>query len=141
MAGTFSLKDGPGKGEIYDQVVAQVCSLPEDEPDLIANLANTAAVLVTAFHHHWTGFYLRKDNCLVLGPFQGPLACTRIPLAPVAKGVCGAAAERRETLIVPQVDACPGHIACSSLSLRNSGSTSTGWRDSARARYRQRQYR
>lgn len=116
MAGTFIVRAGAGKRESYEQVVAQVRSLLEDESDLIANLANIASVLASAFHHHWTGFYIRRGDFLVLGPFQGPLACTRIPLVPVARGVCGAAAERRETLIVPDVDAFPGHIACSSLS-------------------------
>ena len=98
-------------------------SLVSDEGDLVANMANVAAVLHEAFGFWWTGFYLvkakgrmAKGECpqeLVLGPFQGPVACTRIPFG---KGVCGTAWERRETVIVPDVHRFPGHIACSSLS-------------------------
>jgi len=83
------------------------------EPDLIANLANVCAALKEQFNWFWVGFYLVKDDELVLGPFQGPVACTRIGLG---RGVCGAAWEQEKTLIVPDVDAFPGHIACSSLS-------------------------
>jgi L-methionine (R)-S-oxide reductase len=83
------------------------------ERDLVANLANVAAVLKEAFGFLWVGFYLIKEGELVLGPFQGPPACTRIA---VGRGVCGVAAERREALVVTDVVAFPGHIACSSLS-------------------------
>jgi L-methionine (R)-S-oxide reductase len=79
----------------------------------MANLANTSAALYQAFQFHWVGFYWVKNQELVLGPFQGPVACTRIPFG---KGVCGTAWERKETLLVPDVDAFPGHIACSALS-------------------------
>lgn len=101
------------RAAIYDSLIPQVQALVADEPDLVANLANTAAALKEAFGFFWVGFYLKKDNQLVLGPFQGPIACTRIAFT---KGVCGAAYTRRETLLVPDVDAFPGHIACSSLS-------------------------
>jgi GAF domain-containing protein len=83
------------------------------EDDLIANLANVAAVLKEAFGFFWVGFYLKKGEQLVLGPFQGPLACTRINFG---EGVCGHAYSTRETVIVPNVDEFPGHIACSSAS-------------------------
>ena len=98
---------------IYDALIPQVAALVEGEPDLIANLANIAAALKEAFDFFWVGFYLKKDNQLVLGPFQGPIACTRIGFD---KGVCGAAYTRRETILVPDVDLFPGHIACSSAS-------------------------
>ena len=80
---------------------------------MIANLANIAAALKEAFGFFWVGFYLKKENQLVLGPFQGPIACTRIAFD---KGVCGAAYTRQETILVPDVDQFPGHIACSSAS-------------------------
>ena len=88
-------------------------ALLNGEPDLIANLANICAALKEQFKWFWVGFYLVKGNELVLGPFQGPVACTRIALG---KGVCGAAWQQQKTLIVPNVDEFPGHIACSSLS-------------------------
>lgn len=91
----------------------QVVALTTGETDLIANMANVCAALKEAFGFFWVGFYLIKENELVLGPFQGPVACTRIRMG---KGVCGFAAQRWETVIVPNVDAFPGHIACSSLS-------------------------
>ena len=101
------------KEEQYQALLPQIGALVTGESDLIANMANIAAVLKTQFGFFWVGFYLVKDGELVLGPFQGPLACTRIAKG---KGVCGTAWERGETLIVPDVDAFPGHIACSSLS-------------------------
>ena len=116
MAEALKLTQGNSKEETYQEILPQIESLLSNESDLVANLANVCAVVNQAFQHLWTGFYLRQDNELVLGPFQGPLACTRIPLTPVAKGVCGAAAERKETLVVPDVEKFPGHIACSSLS-------------------------
>lgn len=97
--------------EIYEALYPQVKALISDEPDLIANMANFAAVLKEAFGFFWVGFYLNKEDQLVLGPFQGPLACTRIPYS---KGVCGHAFTTKETTIVPDVEAFPGHIACSS---------------------------
>jgi GAF domain-containing protein len=103
-------KEG-GKKEIYQCIFPQLRALIADEPDLIANLANIAAVLKQAFHFFWVGFYLVKEDELVLGPFQGPVACTRIPFG---KGVCGAAWKSQRTIIVPDVEQFPGHIACSS---------------------------
>ena len=101
------------KAEQYQSLIPQIEALVAGEPDLVANLANICAALKEQFNWFWVGFYIVKDNELVLGPFQGPVACTRIGLG---KGVCGAAWEQEQTLIVPDVDAFPGHIACSSLS-------------------------
>ena len=118
------------KQEQYESLLPQVVALVQDEGDLVANMANVAAVLHEAFGFWWTGFYLVKlaqshqhevtntksptrSHQLVLGPFQGPIACTRIPYG---KGVCGTAWQRGETVIVPDVHQFPGHIACSSLS-------------------------
>lgn len=101
------------KEEQYVSLLPQVKALVEGEPDLIANLANTAAVLKAAFDFFWVGFYLVKEDQLVLGPFQGTVACTRIRKG---RGVCGTAWQEAVTQIVPDVDAFPGHIACSSLS-------------------------
>jgi len=98
---------------IYKELVPQIESLIADECDLTANLANVAAVLKEAFGFFWVGFYLKKGDQLVLGPFQGPLACTRIEFG---QGVCGHAYSTRETVIVPNVDEFPGHIACSTAS-------------------------
>ena len=97
----------------YQEIYKQIESLVSDENDQIANMANTAALLHEAFGFWWTGFYIVKDSQLVLGPFQGPIACTRIGFG---KGVCGSAWQRRETIVVPDVHEFPGHIACSSLS-------------------------
>lgn len=101
------------KAEKYELLVKQVTSLTEGETDRTANLANAAAAIHEAFGFWWTGFYLVQDRQLVLGPFQGPVACTRIPFG---KGVCGTAWQRGETVIVPDVEEFPGHIACSSAS-------------------------
>ena len=101
------------KAERYAELLPQIAALTADETDLTANLANTAAVLKEAFGWLWIGFYLVRGEELVLGPFQGPLACTRIGYG---RGVCGQAWQRRETLVVPDVDAHPDHIACSSRS-------------------------
>ncbi len=101
-----------GKKERYEELLPQLKALLADEPDSIANLGNTAAALKYAFaQFSWVGWYLLKNGELVLGPFQGNVACTRIALD---RGVCGAAASRRETVVVPDVDAFPGHIACDS---------------------------
>ncbi len=110
---TITLTPTLSKEDTYRQVLPQIAALLTHEPDLIANLANVSAVLKEAFGFFWVGFYRRINQTLVLGPFQGTLACTRIALN---KGVCGACATRGETIIVPDVDAFPGHIACSSLS-------------------------
>jgi GAF domain-containing protein len=101
------------KSEIYESLIPQVNALIEGEPDLVANLANTVAALKEQFGWLWVGFYLVKEGELVLGPFQGPVACTRIKKG---RGVCGASWEQARTLIVPDVEKFPGHIACSSLS-------------------------
>ncbi|HUQ66324.1 MAG TPA: GAF domain-containing protein [Flavitalea sp.] len=100
--------------EQYNSLLPQIKAVVEAESDLIANLANTCACLKEQFNWLWVGFYLVKDNELVLGPFQGPLACTRIKKG---KGVCGTSWLKKETLIVADVNSFPGHIACSSLSL------------------------
>ena len=101
------------KEEQYESLLPQIKALLEGEPDLIANLANIAGALKEQFNWLWIGFYLVKDDELVLGPFQGPVACTRIKKG---KGVCGASWAKAKTLIVPDVEKFPGHIACSSLS-------------------------
>jgi L-methionine (R)-S-oxide reductase len=101
------------KEEQYEALIPQIKALTEGESDLTANLANIAAALKEQFGWFWVGFYWVKDNQLVLAPFQGPVACTRINKG---KGVCGASWAQAETLIVPDVEAFPGHIACSSLS-------------------------
>ena len=101
------------KAEMYRQLLPQLKALVEGESSLIANLANVAAALRQTFGFFWVGFYLVDGNELALGPFQGDVACTRIGFG---KGVCGTAWEKAETIIVPDVDAFPGHIACSSQS-------------------------
>jgi L-methionine (R)-S-oxide reductase len=111
MAEAFHFSKNADRKTIYDEILPQIGALVDGEPDLIANLANIAAVLKEAFGFFWVGFYLDKDGQLVLGPFQGPLACTRIKYE---EGVCGRAFTTRETTIVPNVDEFPGHIACSS---------------------------
>lgn len=101
------------KEEQYRSLLPQIQSLIEGEEDLVANLANVAAALKEAFGFFWVGFYLVKQDELVLGPFQGPVACTRIRKG---RGVCGTAWKSAATQLVPDVDAFPGHIACSSRS-------------------------
>lgn len=101
------------KEEIYASLIPQIKALVGDEPDATANLANVSAALMQTFNFFWVGFYLVKEDELVLGPFQGPIACTRIQLG---KGVCGTSWKEAKTLIVDDVDAFPGHIACSSAS-------------------------
>lgn len=101
------------KQEQYESVLPQIAALITHEPDLIANLANITAALKEQFGWLWVGFYLVKQDELVLGPFQGPIACTRIRKG---KGVCGTSWAQAQTLIVPDVEQFPGHIACSSLS-------------------------
>lgn len=104
---------GESRREKYNSLLPQIIALTEGESDLIANLANITAALKQTFNFFWVGFYLVKDTELVLGPFQGTIACTRITKG---KGVCGTAWQKKQTLIVPDVDAFPGHIACSSAS-------------------------
>ncbi|HNP20974.1 MAG TPA: GAF domain-containing protein [Panacibacter sp.] len=101
------------KEEQYRMLIPQIKALLDGEPDLVANLANTVAALKEQFGWFWVGFYLVKNDELVLGPFQGPVACTRIRKG---RGVCGSSWEQAKTLIVPEVEKFPGHIACSSLS-------------------------
>lgn len=101
------------KQERYETLLLQVKAVISGETDDIANMANVAAMLHETFHFWWTGFYRVSGNELVLGPFQGPLACTRIRKG---RGVCGTAWEQAETQVVPDVDQFPGHIACSSAS-------------------------
>ncbi|BAV04103.1 GAF domain-containing protein [Filimonas lacunae] len=101
------------KAEQYRELIPQIKGVITGEPDLVANLANVVAALKEQFKWFWVGFYLVKDKELVLAPFQGPIACTRIAFG---RGVCGAAWKEAKTLIVPDVEKFPGHIACSSLS-------------------------
>jgi L-methionine (R)-S-oxide reductase len=101
------------KQEQYEALLPQISGLLEGEPDLVANLANVAAALKEQFNWLWVGFYLVKKDELVLAPFQGPVACTRIKKG---KGVCGSSWAQAKTLIVPDVEKFPGHIACSSAS-------------------------
>jgi GAF domain-containing protein len=113
MAEDLNIITSTNKAGQYQSLIPQIEALLMGEPDLIANLANICAALKEQFKWFWVGFYLVKGDELVLGPFQGPVACTRIGLG---RGVCGAAWQQEKTLIVPDVDAFPGHIACSSLS-------------------------
>lgn len=112
MAEHFDIPQGT-KTERYEALLPQIASVVEDESDMIANMANIASMLHEAFGFWWIGFYRVLDGVLVLGPFQGPLACTRIKLG---KGVCGTAWQQAQTIVVPDVDQFPGHIACSSAS-------------------------
>ncbi len=112
MAEDLSIIKG-SKEEQYQNLIPQIQGLLTGENDLIANLANVCAALKEQFNWLWVGFYLVKNDELVLAPFQGPVACTRIKKG---RGVCGAAWQQAATLIVPNVEAFPGHIACSSLS-------------------------
>lgn len=105
--------EGTDKNSTYSLVFKQVSSLIECESDIIANMANISALIKDSFRFLWVGFYIVKGEELVLGPFQGPVACTRIKKG---KGVCGSAWNERQTMVVPDVEKFPGHIACSSLS-------------------------
>lgn len=113
MAEDLSISTSTNKAEQYAVLLPQIEALVTGEPDLVANQANICAALKEQFKWFWVGFYMVKGGELVLGPFQGPVACTRIAKG---KGVCGTAWEQGKTLVVPDVDAFPGHIACSSLS-------------------------
>jgi L-methionine (R)-S-oxide reductase len=112
MAEDLTIAKG-NKTDQYQSLLPQIKALVEGEPDLVANLANISAALKEQFGWFWIGFYLVKKDELVLGPFQGPVACTRIRKG---RGVCGTSWEKGVTLIVPDVEKFPGHIACSSLS-------------------------
>lgn len=113
MAEDLTINRSTDKKEQYQSLIPQIEALLYGETDLVANLANTSAALKEQFKWLWVGFYMVKGDELVLGPFQGPVACTRITKG---KGVCGSAWKQGKTLIVPDVEAFPGHIACSSLS-------------------------
>ena len=113
MAEDLTIIQSTDKQEQYQSLIPQIEALLEGETDLIANQANTIAALKEQFKWFWVGFYAVKNGELVLGPFQGPVACTRIGLG---RGVCGTAWQQEKTLIVPDVEAFPGHIACSSAS-------------------------
>ncbi len=114
MSEELHLPENGTREDIYRAILPQIEAVMGGVDDLIANLANVAAILKTAFDFHWVGFYrTTAPRMLMLGPFQGPLACVSIPFD---KGVCGAAATGGKTVIVEDVDAFPGHIACSSLS-------------------------
>lgn len=112
MAENLIIAEG-GKEEKYALLLKQVASLIEGESDIIANMANVAAMIHSTFGFWWTGFYRVDGEELVLGPFQGPLACSRIKFG---RGVCGTAWKEQKTQVVPDVELFPGHIACSSLS-------------------------
>lgn len=113
MAEDLTITKTGTKEEQYQSIIPQIAALLTGEDDQIANLANISAALKEQFNWFWVGFYLVKGDELVLGPFQGPVACTRIKKG---KGVCGASWEQKEVLIVPDVDQFPGHIACASAS-------------------------
>ena len=110
MAEQLFVDASADKAEKYRALLPQVEALVDGEKDVIANLSNIAAALRQTFGFFWVGFYLVKDGQLVLGPFQGPIACTRIDFG---KGVCGTAWKRKAGIVVPDVDKFPGHIACS----------------------------
>ncbi|NEM96254.1 GAF domain-containing protein [Pontibacter burrus] len=111
MAESLIVDQNLSKEEKYKSLLPQIEALTTGETDLIANISNLVAALKQGFGFFWVGVYFNKEGQLVLGPFQGPIACTRIPYH---KGVCGACYTRRETILVPDVEAFPGHIACSS---------------------------
>ncbi|MFN7488985.1 MAG: GAF domain-containing protein [Chryseotalea sp.] len=113
MAEELNIVTSASKAEKYQSLLPQIEGLVTGERDVTANLANVAAALKQAMNFFWVGFYLVKENQLVLGPFQGPIACTRINFG---KGVCGTSWKEGKTIVVPDVDAFPGHIACSSAS-------------------------
>src|SRR5690349_3305017 len=113
MAEELIVSPSADKKERYRTLLSQLAGLVEGESDLIANLANIVAALKQTMNFFWVGFYFVKDGQLVLGPFQGPIACTRIQFG---KGVCGSAWKTGKTIVVPNVDEFPGHIACSSAS-------------------------
>lgn len=113
MAEELIISTSANKQERYDSLLPQLEALVAGEKDLIANLSNIAAALKQAMDFFWVGFYLVKEEQLVLGPFQGPVACTRIDYG---KGVCGTSWKEKKTIVVPNVELFPGHIACSSAS-------------------------
>lgn len=114
MAENLIIAKSKNKSEKYQILIPQIEALTSSETDQTANLANVSAALKETFGWWWVGFYLVKNNELVLGPFQGPIACTRIKYG---KGVCGTSWKEKRSILVPDVEAFPGHIACSSLSV------------------------
>ena len=114
MSESIVISKNQPKEVVYSELFPQLKSLLEGETDLIANLANISSALKEVFGWWWVGFYLVKGNELVLGPFQGPVACTRIAFG---RGVCGTAWKEKRSVLVPDVNQCPGHIACSSASV------------------------
>ena len=113
MSENLIIEANASKEEKYATLLPQIEAVIDGEPDLIANMANVASMIQETFQFWWTGFYRVIDNILVLGPFQGPMACTRIKFG---KGVCGTAWKESNTIVVPNVDEFPGHIACSCAS-------------------------
>lgn len=113
MAEELIIATSKDKQERYTTLIPQIESLVADETDFVANLSNIAAALKQTMNFFWVGFYIVKENQLVLGPFQGPIACTRINFG---KGVCGTSWKEKKTILVPNVEEFPGHIACSSAS-------------------------
>ena len=113
MSESLLIDVNASKEEKYKAILPQINALVDGEEDVVANLANIAAALKEAFGFFWIGFYIVKNGELVLGPFQGPIACTRIQKG---KGVCGSVWAEAQTIVVPDVEAFPGHIACSSAS-------------------------
>lgn len=111
MAETLNITQTTDKNAVYAELIPQINALISGETDTIANLANIAAALKQAFGFFWVGFYIVRQEELILGPFQGPIACTRIQRG---RGVCGTSWQNKKTILVPDVDAFPGHIACSS---------------------------
>ena len=111
MAEQLIIATATDKAGRYKTLLPQIHALVEDEPDVVANLSNIAAALKQTMNFFWVGFYLVKKDELVLGPFQGPIACTRIAMG---KGVCGTSWKEKKIMLVPNVDEFPGHIACSS---------------------------
>ena len=114
MAEDLIINDNLSKKEKYEELIPQIASLINSESDLVANLGNICAALHQTFSWWWVGFYMVKNNELVLAPFQGPVACTRIKYG---RGVCGTAWKEAKSLLVPDVEQFPGHIACSSQSV------------------------
>ncbi|MDR9486815.1 GAF domain-containing protein [Salibacter sp.] len=113
MAESISVVNNLKKEEKYEQLIPQVKALVDGETNRIANMANVCAALKEVFNFFWIGFYLVENDQLVLGPFQGPVACTRISKG---KGVCGTAWSKNKTMLIPDVEQFPGHIACSAQS-------------------------
>jgi len=113
MATEINIPEGASREEAYQALLPQIAALLQDEVDVIANLANTAAAIKSAMGFFWVGFYRKIDRELILGPFQGPVACSRIK---ITNSVCGTCVQERKTIIVPNVEEFQGHVSCSSQS-------------------------